>query len=62
MSQPAIVIDEFAPSDEVIELLRREGIRHLPVVRAGKLVGIISPSDILRWFVSQDLPPVPEAG
>lgn len=62
MSAPAISIDEFAPSDEVISVLRERRIHHLPVVRAGKLVGIIAPSDVLRYFVERDLPPPPEAG
>lgn len=62
MSQPAIVIDEFAPSEEVITLLRERRIHHLPVVRAGKLVGIIAPSDVLRFFVEHVLPPPPEVG
>ncbi len=62
MSAPAITIDEFAPSDEVISVLRERHIHHLPVVRAGKLVGIIAPSDVLRYFVERDLPPPPEAG
>lgn len=62
MSAPAITIDEFAPTDEVIAVLRERRIHHLPVVRAGKLVGIIAPSDVLRYFVQRDLEPPPEAG
>lgn len=61
MSAPAITIDEFAPTDEVIAVLRERRIHHLPVVRAGKLVGIIAPSDVLRYFVERDLPTPPEA-
>ncbi len=59
MSQPSIAIDEFAPADEVIETLRSLRIHHLPVARAGKLVGIITPLDVLRWFVDT-LQPVPD--
>lgn len=62
MSKPAIVIDEFAPCEEVITLLRERRIHHLPVVRSGKLVGIIAPSDVLRFFVEHVLPPPPEVG
>jgi CBS domain-containing protein len=62
MSKPPIVIDEFAPCEEVIALLRERRIHHLPVVRAGKLVGIIAPSDVLRFFVEHVLPPPPEVG
>lgn len=56
MSSPTIAIDEFAPADEVIEALRSRRIHHLPVARAGKLVGIITPLDVLRWFVEHEQP------
>jgi CBS domain-containing protein len=62
MSQPTIAIDEFAPADEVIEALRGRRVHHLPVTRAGRLVGIITPLDVLRWFVEHELPPPDVAG
>lgn len=62
MSSPAITIDEFAPAEEAMTLLRERGIHHLPVVRQGRLVGIISPVDVLRYFVNRVLPKPPEAG
>jgi len=62
MSKPAIVIDEFATSDEVISVLRESHIHHLPVVRQDRLVGIITPNDVLRFFVRHVLPQPPDAG
>ena len=62
MSQPPIVVDEFATSDEVMAVLRGSQIHHLPVVREGRLVGIITPHDVLRFFVDHVLPPFPDAG
>jgi CBS domain-containing protein len=62
MSHPTVAIDEFAPADEVIEALRSRQIHHLPVARAGKLVGIITPLDVLRWFVEHEQPPPDVAG
>ena len=62
MSRPPIVIDEFAPADEVMGVLRGSQIHHLPVVREGKLVGIITPHDVLRYFVDHVLPAPPEVG
>jgi CBS domain-containing protein len=62
MSSPAITIDEFAPADEAMTLLRECGIHHLPVVREGRLVGIIAPVDVLRFYVDHLLPKPPEAG
>ncbi len=60
MSHPPIVADEFMATDDVLGLLRQAHIHHLPVVRDGRLVGIITPHDILRFYVERTLPPEPE--
>ncbi len=62
LSSPAITIDEFAPAEEAMTLLRERGIHHLPVVRLDRLVGIIAPVDVLRYYVDHVLPKPPEAG
>jgi CBS domain-containing protein len=56
MSHPVLVVDEFSPTDEVMGLLRDGQIRHLPVVRQERLVGIITPHDVLKYFVEHVLP------
>jgi CBS domain-containing protein len=56
MSHPVLVVDEFTTTDEVMSLLREGRVRHLPVVRQEKLVGIITPHDVLKYFVQQVLP------
>jgi CBS domain-containing protein len=56
MSHPVLVADEFMPVDEVMSLLREGNIHHLPVVRQERLVGIITPHDVLRHFVERILP------
>jgi CBS domain-containing protein len=56
MSHPVMVVDEFSPTDEVMSLLRDGHVRHLPVVRQEKLVGIITPHDVLKYFVEHVLP------
>ncbi len=60
MSHPPIVADEFMATDDVLGLLRQAHIHHLPVVRDARLVGIITPHDILRYYVERTLPPEPE--
>jgi CBS domain-containing protein len=60
MSHPPIVADEFMPTDEVMSLLREAQIHHLPVVRQGRLVGIITRYDVLRYFVESVLPIPPQ--
>ena len=59
MSHPPIVVDEFMSTDDVLGLLREASIHHLPVVRDGRLVGIITPHEILRYYVERMLPPEP---
>ncbi len=56
MTSPAETIDEFATTDDVVTLLRLRQIHHLPVVRAGRLVGIISPKDVLRYYSKKSDP------
>lgn len=52
MTKTVVTVDEFATTDEVIRLLRAHKIHHLPVVRDGAVVGIITPMDVIRHFVS----------
>lgn len=51
MSTRIVAVDEFAPTDEVIRALREHRIHHLPVVRQGTVVGMITPSDVIRFFI-----------
>ena len=62
MSTPAVTVDEFDRTEDVMRVLREHRIHHLPVVRQGKLVGIITPSDIIRFMVEELLPIPPEVG
>lgn len=52
MSAPLVTIPPAAEVVEAFELMTREGIRRLPVVEDGRLVGIVAERDLLRW-VSQ---------
>ncbi len=51
-------IDEFATAEEAIEVLRDALIRHLPVTREGRLVGLVTASDLIRHFLEHY--PAPE--
>jgi acetoin utilization protein AcuB len=48
MSKPVIVIDPEMPITEALNLMKKEHIRRAPVVKAGKLVGIVSDKDLLN--------------
>ena len=62
MTRDPVVVDEFETSDEVIRLMRERNVDHVLVVRERRLVGIITPLDVLRFFVEHVLPVPPEVG
>jgi len=51
MTRELVAIDEFAPAAEAIGLIRTAKIHYLPVVRAGKLVGMVGASDLMRHLL-----------
>ncbi len=46
-----VTIDASAPIDAALNEMLDDEIRHLPIVRDGKVVGVISLRDMLRAFV-----------
>jgi predicted transcriptional regulator len=62
MGKSPAVIDEFETTDNVMRLIQESEVDHLLVAREGRLVGIITPLDVIRFFVDHVLPPIPEAG
>lgn len=52
MSKPAISIDEEASMNDAVKLLKSHNIKMLPVMKKGKLVGIITDRDLKRASAS----------
>ena len=50
MTRGVITVDDQMSADQVTALMGAHGIRRVPVVRDGKLMGIISRSDLLRLY------------
>src|SRR4030095_7919933 len=48
MSRPAITVDEDTDVGEIARLLQSHRIKRVPVVRGGKMVGIVSRENLLR--------------
>jgi CBS domain-containing protein len=48
MTDPVITIAPEAPLSEAIELILQRGIGCLPVVAGGRLVGMLTKTDLLR--------------
>ncbi len=52
MTQPAISVAADAPLAEVVRLMARHRVKRLPVVDKGKLVGLVTRTDLLRAVVA----------
>jgi CBS domain-containing protein len=50
MASPAICIDESESLSEAAEIMSRHRIRRVPVLRDGRVVGMLTRSDLLRFF------------
>jgi len=48
MSSPAVTIDEESDIADAASLMLRERIARLPVIRNGRLIGIVTRADIVR--------------
>ena len=51
MTSPVVSVEVTAPVKEVLEVFRRERVRHVPITRDGKPVGILSTRDFLSFLV-----------
>lgn len=61
MTSPVHTVDEFDLTDEVMALFRKYRIHHLPVMRQERLLGMITPSDVIR-FLARDIAEPPHVG
>ena len=52
MTRKVYSVDEDAPLSEIAELLERRHIKRVPVVKDGKLVGIVSRANLLHGLAS----------
>jgi acetoin utilization protein AcuB len=53
MSRPVISVLPDSPINEVLAMFKKEHIRRAPVIKNGKMVGIVSESDLLNASPSQ---------
>jgi CBS domain-containing protein len=54
MSSPALTIEEDRPVAAAARMLIEQGVKRLPVVNDGRLIGIVSRHDLVRAFVRTD--------
>lgn len=52
MTADPVVAQEDAPVEEVARMMLDQMVRRIPIVRAGRVVGIISATDIIHLFLT----------
>jgi CBS domain-containing protein len=64
MSRPVVTIGEDTETTEIARLLRAYRIKRVPVLRDGKMVGIVSRENLLRALAEEEAPrdATPKAG
>jgi CBS domain-containing protein len=53
MTPSVITVDETTPIADIVDLLEKHRIKRVPVVREGRVVGIVSRANLLRAFASE---------
>lgn len=54
MTERVVVVEEDTPLNDVVEIMQSRRINRVPVVRHGKLVGIITRNDVLKSLVKSN--------
>jgi CBS domain-containing protein len=52
MSTPVVTVTSTATVDDCMHAMTNKRCRHLPVVDAGKVVGVLSIGDLVNWIMS----------
>lgn len=53
MSRSIVTIEEDEPLSAAMSIMKKQGIRHLPVTADGTIIGVLSVADLLRAFEDQ---------
>ncbi|MEQ8200467.1 MAG: CBS domain-containing protein [Syntrophomonadaceae bacterium] len=54
MTSKVVTVPEDCPVSEVVALMQKKKINRIPIVRHGKLIGIVTRNDILKAIVERD--------
>lgn len=61
MTRHVLTVDEDASLQEIATLLEKHRIKRVPIMRDGKVVGIVSRANLLQALVAQSRPAPPQA-
>jgi CBS domain-containing protein len=61
MTREVVTVGEDTPLDAIAATLEKHRIKRVPVVRGGKLVGIVSRADLVRALLAGGVRPAPAA-
>jgi CBS domain-containing protein len=53
MTSPIITCEPDTSVDQIMEMMTNQRVRHLPVVKDGKLLGLISIGDVVKQRISE---------
>jgi CBS domain-containing protein len=59
MTGPVVTIGEDTPLEEIARVLERRRIKRVPVVRDGRVIGIVSRADLIRGLAVRPIEPQP---
>ncbi|MBI5920278.1 MAG: CBS domain-containing protein [Betaproteobacteria bacterium] len=60
MTRDPCCVSPSTPAGDAMELITRRKFRHLPIVKDGKVVAVISSGDLTHWLVKDQLGDVQE--
>ena len=53
MSSPVVFVTPDQTVDECMDIMTRRRIRHLPIIKNERVLGIVSIGDLVKWVVSE---------
>jgi CBS domain-containing protein len=62
MSKPLVTVDETTEASEIAHLISAHRIKRVPVIRDGRMVGIVSRADLLHALVAETSAPTKGEG